>query len=175
MKQFFKLFRAAARLKEIDREGWKRVGIDDPESVADHTFRCVLMGALIGKDLDLDVRKLMMMLLIHDLPEIETGDITPEEKIRETVKRDMEKSALESILKVLSSQDKEDLIGLWEEFERGESEEARVGRDIDRAEMILQALEYQENYLEKDFSEFIVEEEIETESIKNAIKEFKEY
>ncbi len=170
MKQFFELFRAADRLKEIDREGWKRVGIDDPESVADHTFRCVFMGALIGKDLGLDVRKLMMMLLIHDLPEIETGDITPGEEIKETVKRDMEKRALGSILEVLSSQHKEDLISLWEEFEEGESEEARVARDIDRAEMILQALDYQENYPEKDLSEFIVEEEIETKSIKNAIK-----
>jgi len=159
MKEMLELFKKLGALKRTDREGWKRVGIEDVESVADHTLRCALMALLLGErsGLEVDTSRLVKMLLIHDLGEIETGDITPHESISKEEKRKMEKKAIEKLFGSL--EEKEELLELWWEFETGEDREAKIARDIDKLEMILQALDYKEEYTEKDFSGFFPERE----------------
>jgi len=153
MKDYITLFKKIGELKRIEREGWKRADIEDVESVADHTCRSALIGLLLGKKLGLDTDRLVNMLLIHDLAEIETGDITPVESVSKEEKRDMEKEAIEKLLDTIK--DKEELVELWYEFEIGQDKEAKIARDIDKLEMILQAVEYEEDYPEKDLSEFM--------------------
>lgn len=156
------LFRKAGVLKNTVREGWKRAGIDEPESVADHSFRAAFIALILGEEWDLDGFKLVKLLLVHDIAESVIGDLTPEDNISEPEKFDKEEKAIRGISK--SFEGGFDLLALWKEFERGECREAMVARDIDRTEMILQALEYEEKYPEKDLSEFLSLEDVNLET-----------
>lgn len=170
MERYLELFEKIGDLKHTEREGWKRVGIDDPESVADHSFRAAFMSLIIGEKFDLDGFKLVKLLLVHDLAESEIGDITPEDPTSEQEKFEREENFLKDISR--SFGDDFELAELWKEFESGESREALIARDIDKLEMILQALEYKEEYPNKDLSEFIssAEENIESQEIKQFLQ-----
>ncbi len=169
MNRYLQLFRKAGVLKETDREGWKRVGIDDPESVADHSFRAAFMAMTLGEEFGLDGFKLVKLLMVHDLAESEIGDITPDEPISEDEKFRKEKESIERISSDLDGV--LDLESLWKEYETGETREAEIARDIDRLERILQAQEYEEEYPEKDLSEFLIEGRgsLESEEIKDLL------
>ncbi|MFW5828030.1 MAG: HD domain-containing protein [Alkalispirochaeta sp.] len=69
-------------LKDVDRTGWVLRGVDDPESVADHSWGtaqlCLLFAAYATFDPDLaeiDPHRAVSMALVHDLAEVEVGDI----------------------------------------------------------------------------------------------------
>ena len=68
LQNLVKFFGIAGKLKRIPRSGWVEVGVQQPESVADHTFRTSIL-CMIYSDLEgLDELKLLRMALIHDLP-----------------------------------------------------------------------------------------------------------
>lgn len=175
MENYLQLFRKVGGLKETDREGWKRVEIKEPESVADHSFRASFIGLMIGEKYGLNTSKILKFLLLHDVSEIITGDVTPEEDFTEKEKLNRERDALEQIFEGID--DKETFLELWEEFVRSESKEAKIANDIDKLEMALQAVEYGEKFPNKDFSEFTetAKESIETEEIKNLFEESVEH
>ena len=66
------------KLEQIIRKGWimRNIPVDRLESVADHTLQLLMLASVITKELniDIDLKKLMEMLLIHDLGEIIIGD-----------------------------------------------------------------------------------------------------
>lgn len=74
MERYLDLFRKAGVLKNTVREGWKRAGIDEPESVADHSFRAAFIALILGEEWDLDGFKLVKLLLVHDIAESVIGD-----------------------------------------------------------------------------------------------------
>ncbi len=168
MKKYLEMFRKVGTLKKTDREGWKRFGIEDPESVADHSFRASFLALVLGEKFDLDGFKLLKLLLVHDLAESEIGDITPENPISEEEKLAREEEVIEDISRSFDIDI--DIKKLWKEFELGDTREAIIARDIDRLERILQALEYEEENPERDLSEFFFEGKSELES--KEIKEF---
>jgi len=176
MRDYSELFFKIGKLKRIEREGWKRFGIYNPESVAEHSFRAALIGLILGEKFELDAFQLVKLLLIHDLAEIETGDLTPDDYDTKKEKLSKEKKAIEDILNG-SKDENNNLVELWKEFEIGESQEAKIARDIDKLEMIIQALEYKEEYPKKDISEFVVEgkKDIESPEIKKILNEIIEY
>lgn len=65
----------ARKLKKIPRTGWVRSGIENPESVAEHSYEVALIVSVISDQLGLDHSKLVRAALIHDLAESVTGDI----------------------------------------------------------------------------------------------------
>ncbi|MBI5859248.1 MAG: HD domain-containing protein, partial [Nitrosarchaeum sp.] len=72
-------FNTSANLKKIPRQGWiDKLSIDNPESVADHTFSMAMMGMIFSDLENYDTEKILKMILLHDLAESITGDITPE-------------------------------------------------------------------------------------------------
>jgi len=154
MKKYLELFRKVGMLKEIDREGWKRFDIKDPESVADHSFRAAFMALVLGENFDLDGFKMVKLLLVHDLAETEIGDITPNDPISKEEKLAKEEEVIGDISRSFDID--LDIRELWKEFESGETREAIIARDIDRLERILQALEYEKEDPEKDLSDFFV-------------------
>ncbi len=144
------LLDAAGALKRLRRAGWIRVGIPEPESVADHSFRLALMALLFGSRLGLNVEKMVHLALIHDLAEARTGDLTPADRVTSSEKRERERVAFGQIVEKLP----EGLVldDLWREYESEASPEARIVRQLDKLEMALQALEYERlygRYLEK--------------------------
>jgi len=97
------LVMAIEKLKEVRRKGWVDSGIKDAESVADHTCAvslCVLFASFDNKKLD--VKKALMMALVHDLAESIVGDITPHDGISRKDKTEREAEAFKKLIKSLS-------------------------------------------------------------------------
>lgn len=146
-------FRKVNRLKGIKRSGWVERGVKDPETVAGHSFMVALMVLVLAKEREIaeniDREKVVKMALIHDLAEAETGDIITEEsrsrgegEMSRKEKLRLERKGLEKMLSNLDREPAGEIKELWEEYERGKTREAKFVRDIDLAEMLLQAYRY---------------------------------
>ena len=112
-----------------------------------------LMAMVLGDRQDLDTLKLVKMCLIHDLPEVIAGDITPHDGITPEEKHQREQAAMEMLTRDFS--DGEAYLNLWQEYEAQQTLEAQLARQIDKLEMALQSAEYQQQYPDKDLSEFL--------------------
>ncbi len=129
------------RLKRIPRTGWALRGVPGPESVADHSYRTTVLAMVLGDRLGLDTDRMMRMALLHELSECRTGDI-PSGAIPIEQKTAIEQRVARDLL--AAAGDDGVYQELIEDFLEGRSREARLVRDLDRLEMLLQALEYQD-------------------------------
>ena len=147
-------FETVGKLKATARSGWIEAGIQKPESVADHTFRTVII-CMIYSDLEgLDELKVLRMALIHDFPEAVTGDLTPLKKTRGSEKKENE--AMNQILSLLPEEHRRKYLATWKEYQMGKTREAKAVRQIDKLEMALQAKEYEDAKLtRKDLERFM--------------------
>lgn len=135
------------RLKRTLRSGWIEVGISQPESVADHTFRTTIICMIFADMKGLDQLKLLKMALIHDLPEAIIGDVTPSQKTKEIIEK--EKAAINRILDLLPRKQREEYVMIWKEYQQGKTEEAKAMRQLDKIEMAIQAKEYEKTKSKK--------------------------
>ena len=63
-------------LKDVARTGWVRNDVNNPESVAAHSWGMAILALkLTPKELDLS--KVLSLCLVHDIPEVRVGDLTP--------------------------------------------------------------------------------------------------
>jgi 5'-deoxynucleotidase YfbR-like HD superfamily hydrolase len=147
------LFQKLGELKTIKRSGWVRCGIPEPESVAEHSFRCAFMAMVLGDMMEVDSIKLIKMALLHDVAEIVAGDITPHDGVPREEKSRIEEKVLKALLDTIPGN--EQYVALWKEYEEGISPEARLAQNIDKLEMALQAIEYRDRYPDNDVSEFL--------------------
>ena len=137
------LIAVAGKLKTLRRAGWAQRGVRDAESVAEHSWRVALMTMLAADDDDAcDRGRAVRMALVHDLAEAIVGDITPRDGVRDEDKAAMEREAMTAMTAALGARG-EEVLALWEEYEAGESAEARLVKDMDKLEMIAQAQEYE--------------------------------
>lgn len=92
---------------------------------------------LAGDDEALDVGKIISMLLIHDVVEIDAGD-TPIHGNHDTVAMEaLEKAAAARLFGLLPSDQADGLIALWQEFEAARTPEARFAKALDRFQPLL--------------------------------------
>ncbi len=128
-------------LKRLLRQGWLRVGVAEErcESVADHSFGVALLSLFLAHRHfpALDPGRIARIALLHEIGEIDAGDITPHDGIDPEEKRRREAASVRRVLSPLAGGD--GLIALWKEFEEGASPEARLVRQMDKLEMALQA------------------------------------
>lgn len=155
-KSFIKLLSKAGVLKEVARTGWVLKGIEEAESVADHTWRMGLLIMLLAPK-NLNKKKLLEMNTIHDLGEIGVGDIKWETGTKvissPKTKHKDEMKVMKNIFAGIENGKK--YINLLEEFGEQKTPEAKFLKQIDKLEMILQALEYeQKGYQAKLMDEF---------------------
>ncbi len=144
-------------LKHLYRQGWLRRGIAPGgcESVAEHSYGVAMLAALtaIAWFPELDLHRVILLALVHDIGEIYAGDIVPSDAIEPADKSRRERSAVQHIFG--KSPQAELLLQVWEDYERAESPEARHVRQIDRLEMAMQARVYElfhENSLEEFYA-----------------------
>ncbi|XP_051150668.1 uncharacterized protein LOC127265048 isoform X2 [Andrographis paniculata] len=132
------------RLKTTKRTGWVRREVQGPESIADHMYRMGLM-ALIAPDIPgVDREKCIKMAIVHDIAEAIVGDIAPSDGIPKEEKSRREREALKNMCELLGGGPRaKEISELWSEYEENSSLEAKVVKDFDKVEMILQALEYE--------------------------------
>ncbi|KAJ4810603.1 HD domain-containing 2 [Rhynchospora pubera] len=142
------------RLKTTKRAGWIRRGVKGPESIADHMYRMGIM-ALVASDIPgIDRDRCIKMALVHDIAEAIVGDITPSDGVPKSEKSRMEREALDHMCALLGEPSRaKEIHELWMEYEENSSPEANIVKDFDKVEMILQALEY-ENEQGHDLEEF---------------------
>ncbi|KAF5237722.1 hypothetical protein FAUST_5902 [Fusarium austroamericanum] len=146
-------FHLLGGLKTTKREGWKRHGID-PESVADHSYRMGMIAMFAPQGLN--QVKCMKMCLVHDIAESVVGDITPFSGVSRDEKGRREAATIEYIANRWSGPYTAEIKELWDEFEAAESPEAQFSQDIDKIELLLQAVEYERNSEnKKDLGEFM--------------------
>jgi len=147
LRGLVEFFHLVERLKLERRKGWANRGMKQAESVADHSFRLVLMAMVFAERQGLDAGKAVNMALVHDLPEAVVGDIVANPGDEDNVelcraKHEREERALEEILANLDGKAAEKIRALWQEFEKRESKEASLVYELDRLEAIFQAQEY---------------------------------
>jgi putative hydrolase of HD superfamily len=134
---------ACSAVKEVERKGWKlRAGLASSESVADHMFSTALAAMMAGDLLGMDAEKMMRMALLHDVCEAITGDIQPGE-MKTVTKERLESAALAKLLRSLPEPLRKSYLATFSEFNRGLSPEARLARDLDKVEMVVQASTYE--------------------------------
>ena len=140
-----KFFNTVGKLKTLKRTGWVNNEVFEPESVADHMYRMSMLSFLII-DPAVNKDRLIKVCLVHDLAESIVGDITPYDGVTKEQKRKLEQDAMKSIIDGIGNAVVADeLMGLWLEYEEGESPEAHVARQLDKYEMIVQADEYEQS------------------------------
>lgn len=133
---------AAEALKHQPRAGWKRVGVKDGESVADHSWRLALMAMVYADLLGLDGGRAARIALLHDLPEARTGDFMPGQ-VTPYRKHALEERALRALLKPLPPALQKKYMVLWQDYELGGSPEAQLVEELDKLEMVAQAVAYE--------------------------------
>jgi putative hydrolase of HD superfamily len=142
-------------LKQLYSQGWLQRGISPQrcETVAEHSFGVAVLCLLLAETVlpALDTHKVMRLALLHDFGEIYAGDITPAHGVGREEKHELEQAAVKRVLQKLPNG--ATYVALWEEYERGDSPEARCVRQMDRLEMVLQASVYEHQAL-ADLSEF---------------------
>lgn len=139
--KILKFLEEAGKLKAIAREGWKARGIKDCESVAEHTFRAALLAMLLSDLEKCNTKNVLKMSLLHDLPESQVGDLTKRSP-NYGQKREIENKAMSKILKNLPGKLRKEYMQLWREYREGRTPEARLLKEADKLEMLVQAREY---------------------------------
>ena len=135
--------KTAANLKKIPRQGWvDKLFLDDPESVADHSYSMAVMGMLISDLTGYNTEKILKMTLLHDLAESVVGDHTPEQTDRNEKNR-LEDNAFDKIITDLPDPIKSQYLQIWREYQENTSPESKIVHQIDKLEMALQARIYQ--------------------------------
>ncbi len=168
IEDFFKI---TTNLKKISRKGWEtKLGITNPESVADHSYSMSVIAMILADMQKLDTLKVIKMGLLHDLAESIVGDYTPEE-ISKNEKIELENKAMIKILNNLPQNLSKNYLSIWEEYQDKKTKEAIFLHEIDKFEMAIQALQY--------YNEGVTKEKLKPffDAAKNGInsKEIKEY
>lgn len=132
-------------LKDVPRAGWVLRGVTNPESVADHSWGTALLCLLFAPAAGVDRDRAVSMALLHDLPEVETGDIAAliderQRTIGPAEKSRLEHAAIEDLIPTAASS----LRALWDDYEQRSSDVASFVRDMNLLDMCLQALFYEE-------------------------------
>lgn len=126
------------KTKQIMRQTYLADG-SRKENDAEHAWHLALMAYLLreyAKE-EVDITKTMVMVLIHDLVEIDAGDTYAYDKKGNLDKRDREVKAAERIFPILPSDQAEELRELWEEFEANQTPEAKFAHTLDNLQPLL--------------------------------------
>lgn len=109
------------------------------ENDAEHAWHMAMMIYLLKEysNKEFDVAKAMMMALIHDIVEIDAGDTYAYDAAGLETQKEREKLAAERIFGLLPEDQKEQLASLFEEFEAGETPEARFVCAMDNFQPLL--------------------------------------
>ncbi|MFF1491241.1 HD family hydrolase [Streptomyces sp. NPDC058304] len=130
----------AGTLKHTRRTGWWMAGVNDPESVAEHSWRTSLIASVIAKLEGADPARAAFLAVWHDTQETRTGDVNHLGKKYAPAGDPQAVTADQTagMPDVLASAIRE----LVAEYEAKGSPEAVCARDADKLECMLQGIEY---------------------------------
>lgn len=110
------------------------------ENSAEHSWHLVLAAVVLREHGpgDLDVNRVLEMLAIHDLVEIDAGDTFAYDVVELATKAEREIAAADRIFGLLPPDQATYFRSLWEEFEQQETQESRFANALDRLQPLLQ-------------------------------------
>lgn len=127
------------KLKYIFRKT-KLINSDRPENDAEHSWHLAMMAIVLAGHANepIDLEKVMKMVLIHDIVEIDSGDVFAYDTTKSHDNFDEELKAARRIFGILPEEQAEEFINLWIEFEEMKTPESKFARALDRLEPLLQ-------------------------------------
>jgi putative hydrolase of HD superfamily len=168
-EKLLEFFGLVGKLKETKRTGWINRKIPNAESVADHCFRMAIIAMLLAKKAKVNQNRAVKMAIVHDLAEAITGDI-PRDRIddygnsvgikpnySDKQKHEAEEKALLEMVKLLDKKNSKEIISLGKEYKQRKTKLSCFVKELDRLELMLQALEYKKQFPEnKTIDDFLV-------------------
>jgi putative hydrolase of HD superfamily len=109
------------------------------ENSAEHSWHLAVMAALLAEYAaePVEVLRVLKMLVIHDIVEIDAGDTYAYDPEANTTRNAREEEAAERIFGLLPEDQGRELRGLWDEFEAGATADARYANALDRLQPLL--------------------------------------
>lgn len=139
------LLKQIAFIKEIDKVKYiqrktKLFNSDRNENDAEHSWHLAMMAIVLAEhsNAPIDMLKVVKMVLIHDIVEIDAGDTFIYDTQKSHSNSEEERLAANRIFGLLPEVQAKEFIAIWEEFEAGETNEAKFARAMDRLEPLLQ-------------------------------------
>ena len=148
-EKILKFYFLSNKLKNTLRTGWKYWAVEGVrvESIAEHVFGTLMLAVSIYSHTkeyeDVDIEKVALILALHETEEILIGDITMFDYEKAATKKVEGRKAVTELFKD-SESDK--FLKLIEEFESGETKEAKFAYMCDKLEADLQAYIYRNNF-----------------------------
>ena len=132
LTQLFNFFREIDKEKFIGRQTYLTDGVRK-ENDAEHAWHMAIMTVLLAgySNEKIDVLKTVTMLLIHDIVEIDAGDTYAYDEEGQKTQHERESRAADRIYSLLPEDQKKKLRDIWEEFEEGETPEAKFAHTMD--------------------------------------------
>lgn len=130
--------READKVKEIFRQTYLADG-SRKENDAEHSWHMALMAVLLKEyaNEEINLEKVIPMILIHDLVEIDAGDTYAYDEKGASTKRERETKAADRIFGMLPEDQAKWFRDLWEEFEAYETADAKYARMLDNSQPLI--------------------------------------
>ena len=109
------------------------------ENDAEHSWHMAVMAYLLREyaNEEVDIAKVMLMCLIHDIVEIDAGDTYAYDEVNLQTQKEREDAAKERIFSILPTEQKEELIALFDEFEAYKTPEAKFAHAMDNLQPLM--------------------------------------
>lgn len=172
-KEISKFLFEVGTLKNVRRSGWWHIGIKQPETVAEHSFRAVLLAYILAKMEGLNPSRAMLIALLHDVPEARVTDVNKLAGRYIDAQSAEQKAGAEQISNLpepFASEFSEVLNEMFECI----TKEAIVAKDADLLECAFQAIEYRHIGHESDMWIINSEARLKTNSAKLLLAQAKE-
>jgi putative hydrolases of HD superfamily len=127
-------------LKHVKHEGWRLIGVEHPDSVAEHSLCAAQIAYILAKMEWANPEKCATMLIWHDMPETRIGDLHRNASKYLTDKQQAEESALHDQVSELDFW--AEIEWLFHEYEYGTTKEGIIAKDADYLEQAFQARKY---------------------------------
>ena len=126
------------KLKGVTRKT-RPLGLDRYENSAEHSWQIAMLAFSLAPYVEtpVDINRVISMLMVHDIGEIDTGDTIVYVEEGAAERKAAEFVAVKRIFGMLHEQQRAIFLSLWEEFEDGETTEARFAHAADRAMPVL--------------------------------------
>jgi putative hydrolases of HD superfamily len=137
-------FAEAGLLKRVKRSGWWVAGIENPETVAEHCFRCAVIAFYIAYQEGVDPYRAAVMALFNDIHEARINDLHKMGHYYIEF-RHAEQKVFKDQIALLEKKVMQELRTLRDDYDGQKTRESIVTRDADILECLLQAKEYLDN------------------------------
>jgi putative hydrolase of HD superfamily len=141
LEKCFEFILEVEKLKGIQRRT-KPLGLDRYENSAEHSWQIALLALTLSDYAEkrVNIEKVVKMLLVHDIGEIDADDVFFFDDAGRLDAKEKEQAAMQRIFGILPDEKAAELFALWNEFENGDSPEAKFARAVDRVMPVLQNL-----------------------------------